>query len=99
MVRYGPFSDGEADRVAKRPVGPTTSARGGRGRARRQSTSSFSGMSNNVVGVGVDFPPHYVTLSKATLDQVTTYLLRWLIIFSELDIKLIGRASIATVTL
>ena len=74
-VRYGPFSDGEADRVTKRPVGPVGGLRGGRGRMRRQSTSSYCGTttttSSNVGGVGgVDFPPHYVTLSRATLDQV-----------------------------
>ena len=65
-MRYGPFSDGEADRVMKKPGGMVGGTRGGRGRARRQSTSSYCSSSNVV-----DFPPHYVTLSRATLDQMS----------------------------
>ena len=66
-MRYGPFSDGEAERVNKRPM--SAGSRGGRGRARRQSTSSYCGTSN--VDDGHHVPPHYVTLSRATLDQMS----------------------------
>ncbi len=88
-IRYGPFSDGEADRVTKRPTGGNL--RGGRGRFRRQSTSSYCGTTSNVVSTsnfvasssnGDDFPPHYVTLSRATLDQVRSPFLNFFVGFN-----------------
>ena len=62
-VRYGPFSDGEGDRITRKPQ---------KGRSRRPSFP----MSTNIIDgihpqhfAGI-VPPHYVTLSRATTEAL-----------------------------
>ena len=60
-IRYGPFSDGEGDRITRKPQ---------KNRSRRPSFP----MSNNIIDgihpqLGI-VPPHYVTLSRATTEAL-----------------------------